>query len=670
MIDTTIMLVEDDPLLRETLSRILKRKVGKIELFESPIDALKAFDSLKPDIVITDIKMPVMTGLEMIEEIRKKDDEVAVIITSAFSEKEHFLKAIDLKVQRFLVKPIDVNKLIDTIREIAEKEEVKHLLKEKDTLLEQYKHIVDLNSNISITDAKGNITYVNDKFCQISKFTEEELIGQPHSIIRHPDMPAKFFKNLWDKIQSKEIWQGTIKNRAKDGTTFFVETTIAPLLNAQNEIVEYISIKNNVTDLITSKQALQKQLVTDSLTKLPNRLSIQKDIAALENFTLMIIDIDRFKEINFLFGHNFGDAVLINMAQTISQISSEMGMNVYRISADEFVLLKEGDAREQMQHLSEQLRYYIESEPFEYEDISFDIDFTSGIVLSDSKMLNPIEYAEAALRVAKVKHKNIYVCTFESDIQNEFKKNFEWTKKVKEALKDDRITVYYQPIYDIENNQIAKYECLVRLIDEDGQAITPYYFLESAKRSKLYREITKTVITKACETFATRSETVSINFSIEDLMDKETLDFLIEKVKRNHLEKRIYVEVLESEGVENFELIRDTFKYLKSYGISIAIDDFGSGYSNFSYLINLDIYLLKIDGSLIKDIAHNNGSYALVELVTMFAHKLGIKCVGEFVSDKKIYETAQKIGIDYAQGYYLSQPLPSPLAEGTILPNA
>lgn len=490
------------------------------------------------------------------------------------------------------------------------------------------------------------------------------------NIVRHPDVSKRFYQHLWEKILDKKIWQGILKNRRKDGTTYYVETTIAPVLDKNGEIIEFISIKTDITDLILNKEQLQVQMITDRLTGLPNRIKLQEDLKEESSATLIVIDINHFKEINLLFGVNLGDEALIYMAETITQLMAPMtGAKLYRISADEFVIHKLGDASKEFKEFAYTLNDYIEKNPFNYKDISFDINFTSSIAHKTNQVQNLLESAEDALDSAKNAKHFLHFYNEDTSLEYEYKQNFEWSKKIKKALQDDRIRAYFQPIYAVESNTITKYECLVRLIEEDGTVISPFVFLKVAKRSSMYNDITKAVITQGCETFSKRKETITINVSIEDLLNEDTIDFFINKVAQYNMQGRVIAEVLESEGINNFELFSKVLTRLKENGIRIAIDDFGSGYSNFSYLIKLDIDILKIDGSLIKNINSDINSKILVHSIAVFARELGIETVAEFVCDKDIFEKIKGLGIDLMQGYYISEPLEKPLAENFIFKN-
>lgn len=256
--DLSVMIVEDEAILRSTMEKIIRRQVREVHTFENPSQALEAFETIRPDVILSDIKMPGMDGLEMVERIRKMDENVPVIIASAFSDAVFFQRAIRLNVRHFLVKPIDVEELIGELERIDDERSALLQYRLQAKLLDEYKRIVDTSNLVSKSDINGKITYVNDKFIKSSGYTKEELVGRSHSVVRHPDMPDAFFTTLWKSILSKEIWQGTIKNKNKNGKAYYVETTIAPILNQADEIVEFISVRTDVTKLVEALRDAQR----------------------------------------------------------------------------------------------------------------------------------------------------------------------------------------------------------------------------------------------------------------------------------------------------------------------------------------------------------------------------------------------------------------------------
>ena len=657
MIDLKVILVEDDGTLRDRLTRILSREIKEIKSYSNAADALRDFATYSPDLVITDIKMPNMTGLEMIRIMRESFKNIPVIIASAFNDSNYLLDAIKLKIDNFIVKPIDIDELLKCIQDIDKKLHISKELAEKNTLLNQYQHIVDLSSYITITDKKGVIIYANNKFCDLSGFKCDEVIGKPHNIVRHPDMSKEFFAQMWKKILNKEVWQGVVKNRRKDGTSYYVDTTISPILDVNGEIVEFISIKKDITDMILTKIQLERDIVTDRLTMLPNRLSLQRKLKE-ENSAIrqmMLIDIDRFKDINMLFGIHFGDAVLLYIAQVLQETRPSEQFGIFRITADEFLVTYESENSQALREHVNTLKSYIQTHPFEFKDISFDIDFTA-VIVSCRESCPSLENLQKAMDDTKKKRQSVNVYEQILDSDETYKYNFTWTQKIKEAIHENRVELFFQPLYDMKRQEITKYESLIRIVEKDGMVITPNYFLHVAKLSRSYQDLTKIVITKAFEEAAKTGLRFSINLSIEDLIDEETLAFLIFKAQKHNLQEKIIVEVLESDGIDNIELVSSVFKRLRETGFEIAIDDFGSGYSNFSYLASLSIDILKIDGSLIRNIVNDRSSRIIVQSIIMFANELGIKCVAEFVSNKEIFDVLKELGIDMVQGYYIGAP--------------
>jgi PAS domain S-box-containing protein/diguanylate cyclase (GGDEF)-like protein len=660
MLDLKLVLVEDDIDLLNKLGRILKREVSDLKLFSSAFDALIHVQKEKPDVIISDIKMSNMNGLEMVDKIRTLYPDVPVIIASAFNDTEFFQKAIKLKVENFVIKPIDIDKLLEDLKEIKNKQIIQEGYLSRGKLLEEYKDIVDRSNYISKTNLKGQIIYVNDKFENLTGYKLEDIKGKSHSIMRHPEMRKSFYERLWKTILNKGTWHGVIKNYSKSGEVFYVETTISPILDKDDNIVEFISISNNITQLVQNKKELQKQLITDRLTKIYNRLKLKNDLLNASESTLILINVDNFKDINNLFGLYFGDQVLIYIANLLKEISTKYICNCYRISADEFMLLFDKDISiKEIELVINEIEKILKAEIFSHEEITFDIDLSYGVVQNnfsrDKNML--LSMAEIAMHTARKEHKLFDIYSRDNNLRKNYEHNFKWNKKLKLALEEKRIDVFFQPIVNVKDNNIIKYESLVRYIEIDGSIIGPNDFLDVAKRSKIYHKITQKVIEISSNVFRDRHETFSINFSIEDLLNEDTIDYLLNKVNEYKLNNRVIVEILESEGIDNYIAVIDIIEKLKMNGIRIAIDDFGSGYSNFSYLVSLDIDILKIDGSLIKDIDTNKSGQSIVKSIINFTKELGIKTVAEFVCSKEIYDLLKEMDIDYFQGYYISKPL-------------
>jgi len=261
-----LLYVEDDEDIRLELNELFEKVCMNLYVAKDGEEGLEKFKEYKPDIVLTDIHMPKMNGLSMIKYIREINPDVPTVVASAFSDTEYLLEAIKKGVNHFLLKPINLLELLNTLDDIASNLVAKRELKENEKILSQYKDIVDEAEIVSKSDPKGYITYVNDKFCTISGYSREELIGKQHNIVRHEEMPASVFKEMWETILEKKSWNGIVKNRAKDGSAYYVDSTIIPILDTNDNIVEFISIRKDITKRELQREKLQNSLETSAKT--------------------------------------------------------------------------------------------------------------------------------------------------------------------------------------------------------------------------------------------------------------------------------------------------------------------------------------------------------------------------------------------------------------------
>ena len=524
-------------------------------------------------------------------------------------------------------------------------------LKKENHILKQYKKAIDESNIISIGDLDGNIIYVNDKFCECTFYTKEEVLNKPHSILKGENS-KEVFKNLWETIKSKKTWHGVLKNRKKNGDFYYVNSTIMPILDENKKILEYIAIRHEITDLVYKTEELEKNLKEDFLTKKGNRYKLLEDISKANEPFLALIDINRFSEINDFYGHDVGDKVLRIVAKTIKELIPDNYI-LYRVHSDEFAILVDLENKEVFIKNIKQISENISSKPITINAKELFIQTTYNISFEEKD--NLIETANMVKKYSKT-NKNIAIYDKSLELEKIYEKNIFWTLKIKKALEEDKIVPYYQAIYNLKTDKIEKYESLIRLIDDNDLPISPYYFLDISKKSKQYLKLTKRVIRKSFEYFKDKDFQFSVNLTIKDIKNQEVSTFIIEKLKEHNIASKVVFEIVESEGIDNFEEINSFIDRVKELGCKIAIDDFGSGYSNFEYLIKLKADYIKIDGSLIKDILVNKNNQEIVITMIDFAKRQGFKTIAEFVSTKEIFDRVKELGIDYAQGYYISEP--------------
>jgi len=521
--------------------------------------------------------------------------------------------------------------------------------------LQSYKDTIDRNLIVTRTDVEGKITFANENFYRVSGFTPEEVLGHTHQIIRHPENTQTLFKKMWDTILSKQTWHGRIQNRNKKGETYWVETTISPILNNNNDIVEFLAIRNDISQLLKQQEELTKLLYFDHLTDLHNRNALNKDLRQTKSLSLILINIDSFSQLNDLYGEKMGDKILKQFSTfLLSYMIENDSTHLYRLGGDEFALLITEQKPLSVVNIAKDLVSNVNKTPLNIDELVISLSITVGVSLEENLLL--LSTANMALKIARRSKKNIVVFSDELSLNDEYEKNMKWIKEIKDAIKHDRIVMYYQPIVNNADNTINKYETLVRLIDRQGNVISPIHFLEIAKKAKLYKELTKIIIRKSFKAFKDNSYDFSVNLTIEDILDSEIRSFIVDTLQEYDISNRVVFEIVESESIENFEEIENFIIEVKSYGCKIAIDDFGTGYSNFEHLMRLQADFIKIDGSIIKEIVHNKRSELITSVIVAFAKEMGIKTIGEYVESKEINDKLIDLGVNKSQGYYFDKP--------------
>ena len=509
-------------------------------------------------------------------------------------------------------------------------------------------HIINDNCFITKTNVDGNITFANDNFCKISGYTQEELIGSYYEKTQSACEDKDFFHNIIKTILTGKTWKGIIKNSTKYGKEFYMDSSIYPVNDENGKIKEIITFGNDLTHYI--------DLITyDQLTGLKNRDSLKKDINDTLEYMCVVVNLDNFSDVTEFYGGLIGDKVIMETANRLINVFK--GSSIYRLQGDEFAILKPLPNKYINKTLEDMVKHKLKSmfeESYFIDNIEIHLTATSGVSIGD---VHSLRNANLAFKDAKSRNHSFSI--FHEDMLQQFAdftKNKKVAGDIKEAIKQDQIVPYYQPIIDNRTGKIAKYEALARLIKGDD-VVPPGAFIDISKKIKYYHQITRAMLIKSFEDFGNRSDVgVSINLTIEDIANIRTFNLIIELLSKNKHNNNITFELVESDGIDDFELFNKFVTTIKSFGAKISIDDFGTGYSNFSYLSKIEPNFLKIDGSLIKNI-ENLKDFNVVKTIIDFAKMYNIRTVAEFVENEDIYILVKELGIDYSQGYYFSKPL-------------
>ncbi len=300
----TLLYVEDDIHTREELSQILDYHVDKLLIAENGEEGLKLYEENKPDLVLTDIKMPLLDGISMSKKIRGITSDAKIILLTAFNEPNYLVEAIKMHIDSYITKPVNIQELLENIEKLTKHIELKKEKENIGNLLEEYKKTVDLSSIVSKTNAKGVITFVNEQFETISGYKKEELIGKSHNIVRHEDTPSEVFKDMWNTIRVlKKPWHGKIKNKKKDGSPYYVKTVINPILDIDDNIIEFIAVRSDITELEETKLKLEQEYQKTSIkyNEASSLSRIYEDAFDKSSIILRVTSDMKIKYINDMF---------------------------------------------------------------------------------------------------------------------------------------------------------------------------------------------------------------------------------------------------------------------------------------------------------------------------------------------------------------------------------
>jgi PAS domain S-box-containing protein len=639
--DIKVLYVEDDQVTRDITLRMLKRYFNNITTAVDGLDGLEKAKKQKYDLILTDLNMPKLTGVGMLKAIAEFNKDIYTIVVSANSDHKSFEETIELGVKGYILKPINMRQFISALENA-----VKNINASKQiNILLQYKDLVDHASIVSKSDKNGFITFTNDKFSEISGYTKEELIGLPHSTVRDPDVPKSVFRDLWKTIKNKKIWNGQIKNRRKDGGSYYVDATIYPILDENNEIIEYIALRNDITEIINPKRQLIDEL---KITKNP---------------LLVMIKIENFTNLEHLYDEKVINDMLDSFKNKINDYLPEGYLfdKIYYLDNGEFALLKKMNTKDSSATQEEiQLKKFqqnINSAVFIADNYEFDISVIISFSTSKDKIYENVKYGLTL--VVNKKEDIIFANDLTKYAKEEALKSTKTIDMIKKAIDNKKIISYFQPIINNDTMNVEKYESLVRLENEDGKILSPWFFLEVAKESGYYNKITNIVIDNYFEALNKTDKELSLNLSAIDIEDFQIRDRLMNLVIMNtHNASRMVFELLEDEEVKDFTIVKSFIALVKTFGVQIAIDDFGAGVSNFERLLDYQPDILKIDACLIKNIDKDKYSRDVVETIQLFAWKQKIKTVAEFVETEEILQIVKDIGINYTQGYLLGKPEP------------
>jgi len=630
--DLSILYVEDDSLIRAGIADFLRRRTSQLYLAENGQEGLDTFIKCRPDIVITDILMPVMDGLQMAQEIKALDPNVPIIVTTAFNESDLFIKAIDIGIDKYILKPLDRTRLLQSLKEVAWQLSAYKKLKLSSLAFQES------SEGIMITDTNNQIVFVNPAFTTITGYQSQDVIGFNPNILSSNKQDKKFYTALWQTLSDTGHWQGEIINRKKNGEYYTEWLNLTQIRDQHGTPLYQLGLFSNISQHKENK-LLQHLVGHDALTDLPNRsLFIDRITNSLQlakrhsyELSVLFIDLDNFKVINDTLGHEIGDLLLQDVAQQLSSCIRETD-TVARFGGDEFVVLlghiEHGkDAAKIAKDIITRL-----TADFSIKSHLVHIGCSIGISAYPADGDTPdilLKNADIAMYQAKRKGGNQYDF-FTPAMDMRLLKTTNMEEQLQQALNKDEFKLRYQLVVNLANQQIDTLEASFFWQHPALGVINADQLIPTIKKMGRLDALSKLILRKAVEQTNTCKKTqpnLSLSITIFDQQLKSS-GFLavLDQVftETNFPPADLELKLTETCCINLENKYSPLFNLLHSLGIRICITDFGIGYLSSERLKKLYATRLKIAPSLLAD---RNGSIeenSIISSIMAIANSMNI----------------------------------------------
>ncbi|MBN1647140.1 MAG: EAL domain-containing protein [Spirochaetales bacterium] len=680
-----LLIVEDERIIAIDLQRRLEKFGFSVcGIASTGQEALELCERHSPELVLMDIMLSGdIDGIEAADIIRKTYG-LPVIFLTAYSDEKTLERAKRSEPAGFILKPFKEKELYTTIDIALYKNKINKKLRIQE--LWRTAILESTQEGIIATDMKGNIRFMNTAAVYLCGYKEEEArdqnIGSIVSLV--DEKTSNPFTLPLIESDNNEDSSFILENTSmisRDNTSFHVEGIWSRIKGTEGEIEGHVLAVRDISQLREMSEQLTYQASHDILTGLANRDEFSQHLSVLiadakkndRTHALLYLDLDQFKIINDTCGHAAGDELLLETSSIIQNVVRSSDVSA-RLGGDEFGILLEGSNKQQALFIAQRLHDQLNNHKLVWEKKVFNVNSSIALVMitQQSKDLNSIlAAADDALYLAKDEGGNrIKVYETKGNIFVQRRGEMEWISRLTGALEEDRFKLYYQPIIPLdEKKEIkAKSEILIRMVNENGDIIAPADFIPAAERYKLMNAIDRWIIRKSLISYSElekrkklteNTKRLAINLSAQSLTDETLLKYIESQFNEIGVPPECFsFEVTETAAISNMNTAVNLIKDLRRLGCTFSLDDFGSGFSSFSYLKDLPVDYLKIDGIFVKEMDTDPVNRAMVEAMNNLGHVIGKKTIAEFVHNEAIYNLLREAGVDYAQGYHISAPVP------------
>lgn len=537
--------------------------------------------------------------------------------------------------------------------------------------MEFIRYALDSAAIVAMTDVRGTITFVNSKFCEISGYSQEELIGSNHRMLHSGMHDVAFFRAMYRRIANGKVWHGEICNRRKDGTHYWVDTTIVPHITAKGKVDSYTAIRFDITARYEAEAMLRRIVSVDSLTGIPNRRRFQEHLESVLNISgcppssvhLALLDIDTFKEINDTFGHDIGDELLTIFSERLGLFVTP-DVFVARLGGDEFGIVMTGIQDDNVLAFLDQVITSLR-EPVKLSTTTRRCSASIGVASFPqhaSSLDELFKAADMALYRSKALGRD-QAKFFIPRLREVAERKSELLHAVADGLDRGQFHLYYQPLVPSDPHSPISLEGLLRWNHPDQGLITPNAFLVDMDDPGLLAAIGMFVVKQAFEGMEVIDGEslpvgrIAINVTNADFRSDAFVDRFFElSLQTGIAPDRFCVEV--TEGVflgRDFQHLEGRLSRLHEAGVEIALDDFGTGFASLTHLRRMPIDRIKIDRSFVSNLTTSVEDLAIVRGVIDIAHSMAKVVTAEGVETREQAELLQHLGCDYLQGWYFAK---------------
>lgn len=525
------------------------------------------------------------------------------------------------------------------------------------------------------TSSAGLVEYLNPAAEKLTGWRGSEAFGRDISEVypvfsEATRRPRRNAVELCLAERRPQVPPGLANLRTRDGGELTIRDTISPILGEDGEVLGAVVVFRDLTRVRSLEREMAYITSHDPLTGLLNRQDFEIYLeAALEQVrqrgtghALLYLDLVELKLVNDCYGHVAGDELLRQIAELLrGEVGEEVTLG--RVGGGDFSLLLENHNAEQAAAFARNLQRAFASFRFSWGGQHLEIAFNIGLVAMESPDLSVqtvLKAADSASYRARQRGRNKIHVFDPKDGLDERHSRLHWVQRVRRALAEDRFVLYHQRIDALQENGEGLHEILLRLLGEHSEPLAPGLFIPIAEAYDLAPLIDRWVLRKSFALLAGGAlgqAKVSINLSGQSLSDETFLDDVLSYLKGSRVDKsRIYFEITETSAMAHLGRALRFIGALKEQGCRFILDDFGSGFSSFSYLRNLPVEMLKIDGELVRDMAKDPVLKAMVRSIHEISHSIGLKTIAEWVEDEATLDALKELGIDYGQGFLLHRP--------------